>query len=65
MYSYSLERLEHARQPVVGFFVAVQRQVHVAVGEVGRQQVQALVVGALDLAVRVGLAAHELARRRP
>ena len=49
----------------VGLLGRVEREVHVAVGEVGRQQVEPLVVGALDQRVDVALAAHELARRRP
>ena len=59
------ERREQPAQPPRRALRRVEREVHVAVGEVRRQQVEALVVGALDQRVDVALAAHELARRRP
>ena len=66
VYSYSsCERLQDAGEPALGPLGVAEREVHVAVGEVGRQQVQALGVGALEQPVDVALAAHELAPRRP
>ena len=39
----------------------VEREVHVAVGEIRWQQIEALVIGALDQPLDIGFAAHELA----